>query len=215
MRGNCVTGAWAIGAIKALTSYSDFFGMLRSWHNDRAMGAMGAMDVDFQRLDLVLVTSTEPQMWIDNPHQSPFNVGQTLTLEDFTLDQVRHLNELHAMPISDADGIRLHKLVGGHPYLVCLAYHLIATEQTSPARLFEQACRQEGPFAEHLQRFLHLFEKYAELKVGMRQIIAGKVCKDARVRARLGGAGLVREEGRRTVPRCKLYADYFREHLHG
>ena len=48
---------------------SDFFGMLRSWHNSRASKAI------WKQLDLALVTSTEPYLLIENLNQSPFNVG--------------------------------------------------------------------------------------------------------------------------------------------
>jgi len=40
-------------------------------------------------------------------------------------------------------------------------------------------------------------------------------CADARVVYRLHSAGLVRIEGRTVLLRCRLYADYFREHLRG
>lgn len=49
---------------------SDFFGMLRSWHNERSD------NLNWRQLDLVLVTSTEPYQLIDNLNQSPFNVGE-------------------------------------------------------------------------------------------------------------------------------------------
>jgi len=53
---------------------SDFFGMLRSWHN-RRHAATG-----WRRLDLALVTSTEPYQLIENLNQSPFNVGTRVAL---------------------------------------------------------------------------------------------------------------------------------------
>ena len=58
----------------------DFFGMLRSWHNARANPMKKKT---WKILDLVLVTSTEPYLFIERDHESPFNVGETLTLSDF------------------------------------------------------------------------------------------------------------------------------------
>ncbi len=67
---------------------SDFFGMLRSWHNSRATTPI------WKRLDLALVTSTEPYQLIENLNQSPFNVGQVVELVDFSAEQVADLNRL-------------------------------------------------------------------------------------------------------------------------
>lgn len=61
---------------------SDFFGMLRNWHNNRAATPI------WKQLDLVLVTSTEPYQLIEDLNQSPFNVGQVIELVDFDGDQV-------------------------------------------------------------------------------------------------------------------------------
>ena len=71
---------------------SDFFGMLRSWHNKRAMSKL------WRRFSQVLVISTEPYELIEDLNQSPFNVGQTLRLQDFTLAQVAELNGRHGSP---------------------------------------------------------------------------------------------------------------------
>ena len=49
----------------------------------------------WKNFDIVLSTSTEPQFFIDRPHESPFNVGVVLPLEDFLPDQVARLNALH------------------------------------------------------------------------------------------------------------------------
>jgi hypothetical protein len=49
----------------------------------------------------------------------------------------------------------------------------------------------------------------------MQQVISKNTCADDLVFFRLRGAGLVKREGRAVVPRCQLYAIYFREHLHG
>src|SRR5262249_14437362 len=59
-------------------SRHDFFGMLRSWHDARNVSP------ELGRLDMVLVTSTEPERFTrdDQNHRSPFNVGTTVELTD-------------------------------------------------------------------------------------------------------------------------------------
>ncbi|MGH7455766.1 MAG: AAA-like domain-containing protein, partial [bacterium] len=76
---------------------SDFFGMLRTWHNNRAT------DPIWKQLDLALVTSTEPYQLIENLNQSPFNVGEVIDLLDFTPEQVTHLNQLHGAPLTPGE----------------------------------------------------------------------------------------------------------------
>src|SRR4051794_8093665 len=49
---------------------SDFFRMLRSWHDRRAQTQI------LRRLDMVLVTSTEPNLWLPISKSSPFSVGE-------------------------------------------------------------------------------------------------------------------------------------------
>jgi hypothetical protein len=87
---------------------SDFFGMLRGWHNSRAAKPL------WRRLDLALVTSTEPYQLIANLNQSPFNVGQVVTLEDFAAAEAHALNERYGMPLEAADEGRLQELAGTH-----------------------------------------------------------------------------------------------------
>ena len=83
-----------------------------------------------------------------------------------------------------------------------------------PAReLFAKAAEERGPFGDHLR--YHLFRIYdkKELVECLRDVIRRGECNDERDFWRLRGAGLVRRENGGAVPRCKLYADFFEEHL--
>jgi hypothetical protein len=101
---------------------TDFFAMLRVWHNNRAMPNRPI----WRKLDLALVTSTEPYELVQNLHQSPFNVGEVIELSDFDAAQVAQLNALHGGPLSQGDEARLLDLLGGHPYLTRRALYLVA-----------------------------------------------------------------------------------------
>ncbi len=190
---------------------SDFFGMLRSWHNSRQVGTI------WKQLDLVLVTSTEPYQFVANLNQSPFNVGCILDLEDFTPPQVADLNARHGLggrpPLTPGELDQLMALVGGQPYLVRRALYLVATGQSTPAALFAHAAAEDGPFGAHLRAHLARLRETPDLLDGLRQILREQACPDERVFFRLRGAGLVRREGTRVVPRYALYAAYFRAHL--
>ncbi|MBD2329656.1 AAA-like domain-containing protein [Alkalinema sp. FACHB-956] len=188
---------------------SDFFSMLRSWHNSRA-----TMPV-WKQLDLALVTSTEPYQLIDNLNQSPFNVGQVLELTDFNAEQVMVLNQRHGSPLSLTQVGQLMELLGGHPYLTRRALYLVATQQITIDHLFEQAAHERGPFGDHLRYHLFRMHDKQELVHGLLQVLNKQTCQDERLFFRLRGAGLVRRDGQRVVPRCQLYAAFFQEHLHG
>lgn len=188
---------------------SDFFSMLRSWHNNRATTLI------WKQLDLALVTSTEPYQLIENLNQSPFNVGEVIDLADFTLDQVADLNRRHGSPLQTDEERRLMDLLGGHPYLVRRALYLVASGRISATDLFATATDDRGPFGDHLRYHLFRLHGKKDLVLGLVQILRHNECSDERVFFRLRGAGLVRREGRLVLPRCRLYADYFREYFHG
>lgn len=190
---------------------SDFFSMLRNWHNNRAL-PMWSM---WKQFDLALVTATEPYHLIANLNQSPFNVGEVILLADFTAEQVSDLNQRHGSPLMPAQEQQLIALLNGHPYLVRRSLYLVASQQLEFAALIARAAKDSGPFSDHLR--YHLFRIYdkPDLVQGVLQVIRANTCPDERIARLLIAAGLVRREEQRVVPRCQLYADYFREYLHG
>lgn len=188
---------------------TDFFGMLRSWHNNRALPTTPV----WKKLSIVLVTSTEPFLFIKNLTQSPFNVGQTVELGDFTAAQVAELNQRHGSPLSAQQEQELFALLGGHPYLVRKALYLVASGSMRVADLFTQAAEDRGSFGDHLRHLLFRLGSQPQLKAGLREVLQRNVCPSEDVFIRLRSAGLVRQEGTAVLPRCELYRRYFRERL--
>jgi hypothetical protein len=188
---------------------SDFFSMLRSWHNNRALPTMRI----WKQFDLALVTATEPYHLIANLNQSPFNVGEVILLSDFTLEQVVELNQRHGSPLVVGQVKQLYGLLSGHPYLVRRALYLVASQQLGFTELVAQAAKDQGPFGDHLR--YHLFRIYdkKDLVQGLVQVIRNTTCSDERTARLLTAAGLIKSEGQQYLPRCQLYADYFQEHL--
>jgi hypothetical protein len=134
---------------------------------------------------------------------------------DFTPEQVADLNHRHGAPLH-ADQIQeCMVLFGGQPYLVRRALYLVASGRMAAADLFTHAADDDGPFGDHLRYHFFRLHDREDLIQGLRQIIRGNTGADERVAYRLHSAGLVRIEGRTVLPRCRLYADYFREYLRG
>jgi hypothetical protein len=63
---------------------SEVFGLIRSWHNERALDPSGP----WSKLTIGIAYATEAHLFITDINQSPFNVGTRLMLEDFTPAQV-------------------------------------------------------------------------------------------------------------------------------
>jgi hypothetical protein len=91
----------------------EFFGMLRAWVDSSG----------FEKLHLVLAISTAPALLVQDIHRSPFNLGDVLTVPDFSLAQIEKLAQMHNINADDSEIMRLSNLVGGHPYLTRLAFY--------------------------------------------------------------------------------------------
>lgn len=187
---------------------SDFFGMLRTWHNNRATSSI------WKQLDLALVTSTEPYQLIANLNQSPFNVGEVIELADFTRAEVAALNRRHGLPLRPEEERQMMERLGGHPYLIRRALYLVTKNRITLQALLSHATDDRGPFGDHLRYHLFRLHNKPELIDGLRRVIRHNECIDDLIFFRLRGAGLVRKEGAKVLPRCELYSDYFREQLH-
>ncbi|WP_442938431.1 AAA-like domain-containing protein [Nostoc sp.] len=191
----------------------DFLPMLRFWHEQ------GKQEQIWQKLRMVVVHTTEIYIPL-NLNQSPFNVGITITLPPFTLNQVQNLALCYGLHwAADSEGAKrlvpLQAMVGGHPYLVSLAlYHLCQEEMTLEV-LLETASTPVGIYSQHLRELLNLLQKEPELMSAMQQVIATdeKVELDAIAAYKLESMGLVQLNGNQAHSMCELYRLYFSQQL--
>jgi hypothetical protein len=80
--------------------------------------------------------------------------------------------------------------------------------------LFAHAIDDAGPFGDHLRYYLLRLQGKPELMSALRNVIERRGSSDELLTYRLQAAGLVKRESNKVVPRCELYARYFRERLH-
>lgn len=186
---------------------TNFFGMLRTWHNDRVH------DENFAKMTLFLSSSTESYLLIDNPYQSPFNVAERIDLQDFTEEEVNELNRRHSYLLTQKQIRNLMQEIGGHPYLIRRAFYLIAVGKTDLETLLAQMSRDTGPFEDHLHHYLLKVLQDAELKQAMKAISQHHTCAEDSTFHRLRSAGLIKKLDQQVVFRNNLYARYFAEHL--
>ena len=185
---------------------SDFFAMVRSWHNDRAM------EPDYERLDIVLITSLEQHQLIeiDEHYQSPFNVGEVERFEDFSEGEVSELVSRYGLRLGAEEIKKLISLLGGHPYLHQLALHHLAKSGASVDMLIQQARYTNSPFNSHLEYIYTTVNGTPTLLQGVKDLLHPRPLDETLI-LQLRRAGLVQRQGNKVQFRCRLYEEYFRE----
>lgn len=187
--------------------YGEFFGLLRAWHNRRAFERL------WKNLSIVIAISTHPSLLIDDIHQSPFNVGLTIRLGDFSKEQVEDLNQKHGGALQSQEIASVMELLGGHPYLIRQALYTLVSEAMIWPELAAVADREDGPFGSHLRYHLNLLHNDEKLMEAMCKVVVGQVCPESPVFLRLSTAGLVRRQDGQYVCRYGLYKKFFRSQL--
>jgi DNA-binding SARP family transcriptional activator len=127
------------------------FALFRSWHNRRGLDPGSP----WSRLTLAIAFAGEAHLFISDLNQSPFNVGVELRLGEFTVAQVAELNERYGSPLQDqAEVLRFHTLVAGHPHLVSRGLWEMASGSLNLDQFCQSVDRDEGVYGDHLRRLL-------------------------------------------------------------
>ncbi|EAW39296.1 AAA-like domain-containing protein [Lyngbya sp. PCC 8106] len=212
----------------------EFFPLLRFWHEQ-------ARQINiWQKLRMIVTYSTEIYLPLQL-HQSPFNVGLPLTLKSFTAQQVQQLAHQYGLTwIGNSHIEQLMNMVGGHPYLIQLAfYHLAFPEYpfhqqsviqsldstpenevpTSPQSrlqdLLEKAPTEAGIYNDYLRHVLTKIQSDPQLKASVQKIVdsdAG-VAIESIIAHKLKSLGLINLEGDRVKLCCALYRLYLTKQL--
>jgi DNA-binding SARP family transcriptional activator len=206
-----VWGLDEVDALGACSFGSEVFALFRSLHGARSLDPDGPWD----RLTLAMAYATEPHLFIQDIHHSPFNVGTRVTLDDFSLAEVAELNRRYDRPLRDeAEVARYAHLLGGHPYLVHRGLQEMAKQGIENARFEAQADRDDGLFGDHLKRLLVLLVGAPELREAVQEVLRGRPCPSASDFFRLRSAGVLAGGSARDARlRCPLYATYLERHL--
>jgi hypothetical protein len=154
--------------------------------------------------------ATEAHLFITDLNQSPFNVGTRLTLEDFTMEQVVDLNRRYGQPLHGPEELkRYFALVGGHPYLVRRGLREMVSRRAGIAAIEAEACRDDGPFGDHLHHLLISLGRDSELCQAMRALLQGDSALSRGDFYRLRSAGvLLGDSPEEAKLRCRLYREY-------
>ena len=112
-----------------LTFSDDFFAGIRAFYNARAT------EPEFDRLSFVMLGVATPAELISDTRRTPFNIGTSIELTDFTLNEAMKL--LEGLEGSREENTRLLERIlhwtGGHPYLTQkLCVHLVSGRHAGP-----------------------------------------------------------------------------------
>ncbi|HAX86602.1 MAG TPA: molecular chaperone Tir, partial [Cyanobacteria bacterium UBA11370] len=190
----------------------DFFGLLRAWYEE---AGYGNNDSDlWEKLRLVVVHSTEVYIPMD-VNQSPFNVGLPIELSEFSFEQVWDLAQRHGLNWRTPQVEQLMTIVGGHPYLVRVAFYHIARGELTLEQLVEIAPTEAGIYGDHLRRHLWNLQQYPELAAAFAKVVTTNESVELMsvLAFKLHSMGLVKLQGNEVTLRFELYRQYFSDRL--
>ncbi|AFZ57835.1 AAA-like domain-containing protein [Anabaena cylindrica FACHB-243] len=186
----------------------DFLPLLRSWHEKAKQTKI------WQKLRLVVIHATEVYIPL-NVNQSPFNVGLCLKIPEFNAEQVTEFARRHDLNWFDTSAVKqLMDLIGGHPYLIHLAFYHIQQQKISFPELLATAISHNGIYSHHLRYLLTILQSNEELSVAFYKIINSQ--KPTRISAnliyKLDSLGLIKQLGSDNFqPACEMYRLFFQK----
>jgi hypothetical protein len=200
----------ALEEIDCIFSYEEiarnFLSMLRSWFDETKK-----TDI-WENLRMVLLHSTN--VYVQLPvNQSPFNVGFSVELTEFSQQNILDLASRHQLSWGTDEVAALMAMIGGYPYLVRKALYHLKDSNLSLADILQNAATDVGIYRQYLQSHWANLQNYSELKAALKQV----VCADSAVKLeqvlefKLLSTGLVKQNQHGITPSCRLYRDYFAE----
>ncbi|NEO06677.1 AAA-like domain-containing protein [Moorena sp. SIO3I8] len=183
----------------------EFLGLLRTWHEDAKNNQL------WKNLRLIVVYSTEVYIELDI-NQSPFNVGEAVELSDFDLNNIQSLAGRYGLSLSIESGQKLMGMVGGHPYLLKLAFSTLSKNTNMTIEhLLETAPTESGIYRHHLRELLNNLILHPNLLNPFKKLLTTTkaVRLDYKETYLLESLGLVRAIGNDCIPRYNLYRQYF------
>jgi hypothetical protein len=182
----------------------EFLPLLRSWHEEaKRIETLG-------KLRLIVLHSTEIYIPLKLT-ESPFNVGLPLQLPYFTEEQILALAQRYGLDWRESDAERLMAMVGGHPYLVRLAFYHLCQKAVTLDMLLQEAPTIGGIYKDYLRNFWVTLQEEPELAIALKQVVKSErgVELDPIVASKLVSMGLIHIDNNRCTLSCELYRLYF------
>ena len=189
--------------------YEDFFGLLRSWYEKSKNRPI------WQKLHLMIVHATDVYIRL-NINQSPFNVGLSVELPEFSEAQVQDFARRSGLAEHSTQVKALMSWVGGHPYLLEQAFTYLKSHPDSDIQtLLAEDAGIMKVYRGHLKNQWVALQENPDLMDAFVEVVNTKVPAriDPMLAYQLQSMGLVKSESGGVVTRCKLYGKYFKKHV--
>ena len=146
-------------------TYQNFLPMLRRWHD------LANESETWSQLRLIISYRTEDYGRLDI-NQSPFNVGVPISVREFNYDEVELLRKRH-YHLQPEVVEPLIEAIGGHPYLIRLAFYALAKEEVTLEQILNTAASHTGIYKNHFRQLVGSLQECSDLETIL-QIIVGK-----------------------------------------
>lgn len=107
----------------------------------------------WQRLRLVLLTSTPPAALVKHPSLTPFTLGETIAVPELDAGQIAALTAQYGLLWSSDEIAALRALIGGNPYLVRLALYAAAVRGLRVEQITASGQKRARVFDAYLESF--------------------------------------------------------------
>lgn len=191
---------------------SDFLGLLRAMHEKAKYGDRNSEA--WQRLRIIVIHSTEVYIAI-NSNQSPFNVGLSVDLPEFTQSQVLDLAHRHQLNWDNSQVAYLMDYVGGHPSLIRQALYSITRNEISLTELAGTSSFANHIYGDCLGRLWGYLQQQPALLSAFSQVVKASepVQIDSIQGFLLKSLGLIHFQDGMGTPSCQLCIEYFRDRV--
>lgn len=191
----------------------DFFKLIRSWH-DYAQSKN-----NWGKFKFIMTSAREPDIPLDI-NFSPFNVGLTIDLPDFSYQQVEKLIQLNNLEWESEQITDLFTLVGGHPAMIQQAIDFLNHPSVEELSIFlDKSSTEEGIYRNFLKSILRKISIYSKNNIDLIPSIKKLISSDKPVEieyelsSHIYSLGLVNRVDNKLKIKCELYRDYFKAHL--
>lgn len=205
-----------------IPSAKDFFVSIRAMRNARSLVK------EYRRLSFVLTGVGHPHNIVKNPKRTPFNIGGTIALTDFTFAEAMPLAHGFNLPLEMSQDVLgwVLKWTGGHPYLTMRLCKIVAGNkyqsltEAEVDKLVESTFLSEDVIKDNNIQYvrdmlLHRTElDIAEVLEMFRRILRGGKVIDEQaslIKAHLKLSGIAKPDNGFLVVRNKIYRNAFNE----
>ncbi len=207
----------AIDEVNELFQFSqisaEFLPLLRSWYED-------AKEIDeWRKVRWILSHATDIYVPLQIK-QSPFNVGLSIPLPEFSIPQIQDLVGRHGLQDLVGDNgiselMPLLEVISCRPGLVRLALYHLSQHNMAVDELVANAHTQSGIYNDHLRHLLAAIHPYQDLQSALLDVIAseGPMELPPMVAYRLESIGLIKLEGNLAIVSCGLYSKFFSQYI--